>query len=186
MRNIIYSLMVSLDGYIAGPGGELDWATVDRELHEYVNDQERSVDTHLYGRRTWEVMAGYWLTADANPDIADFALEYARIWNQLHKIVYSRTLQRVEGGATLAREVRAGDIERLKEQPGKDIAVAGAELASTFMRLGLIDEYQLYIHPVLLGGGTPMFPTLDEPLALRLVETRTFRSGVIYVRYVAR
>ena len=183
MRKIIYSMMVTLDGWIAGPRGELDWATIDRELHEYVNDQERTVDTHLYGRRTWEVMAAHWPTADTDPSSLDFEVEYSRIWKRMQKIVFSRTLQQVEGNARLAREVSAAEIEKLKEEPGKDIAVAGADLASTFMRLGLIDEYQLYVHPVVLGGGTPMFPGLDQPLELELIGTRTFGTGVVHLRY---
>jgi dihydrofolate reductase len=183
VRKIIYSMMVSLDGFIAGPSGELDWAVVDRELHEYVNDQERAVDTHLYGRRTYEIMAEYWPTADTNPSSADFEVEFSRLWKKMRKMVFSKTLQHVEGDAMLVREVRAEDIMRLKEQPGKDMEVAGANLASTFRRLGLIDEYHLYSHPVVLGGGTPMFPPSERPLRLWLVETRTFGSGVLYLRY---
>ena len=185
MRKIIYSLMVSLDGMISGPRGELDWAIIDRELHEYVNDQERTVDTHLYGRRTWELMAAFWPTADTNPASEDFEVEFAHIWKALHKVVFSRTLPGVEGNATLVRELDVNEIERMKQQPGKDMAVAGADLASTFMRHGLIDRYELYVHPVVLGGGTPMFPPLDQPLTLRLVETRTFGSGVVHLRYQA-
>jgi len=183
VRKIIYSMMVSLDGMIAGPQGALDWGNPDRELHEYINDQERSVDTHLYGRRMWEVMAAYWPTGDTNPASTDFEVEFAHIWKALHKIVFSKTLPRVEGNATLVRELDVNEIERMKEQPGKDMAVAGADLASTFMRHGLIDQYELYVHPVVLGGGTPMFPALDHPLNLRLVETRTFGSGVLHLRY---
>ncbi len=183
MRKIIYSLMVTLDGFIAGPNGELDWAIPDRELHEYINDQERSVDTHLYGRRTWEVMAAYWPTGDTNPANSDFEVEFALLWQKLTKIVFSRTLQQVEGNARLMREVRPEEIKALQEQPGKDMAIGGAELAATFMRLGLIDEYGLYVHPVVLGGGTPMFPVLQQPLNLELLETRTFGTGVVYLRY---
>jgi dihydrofolate reductase len=183
VRKIIYSMMVSLDGFIAGREGELDWAIIDRELHEYVNEQERGVDTHLYGRRTWEVMAEYWPTADTDPSLPDYAVEFARIWKKLKKVVFSRTLTEVEGNAMLVREVSATEIERMKQESGKDMAIGGAELASTFMQLGLIDEYHLYVHPVMLGGGTPMFPALSEPLKLRLLETRTFGSGVLYLRY---
>ncbi len=183
MRKIIYSLMVSLDGYIAGPDGELDWATVDRELHEYVNDQERNVDTHLYGRRTWEVMSEFWPTAGEDPTLPDFEAEYARIWIGMDKIVFSRTLDHVEGNARLVPEVRPDEIRRLKEQPGKDMAVAGAELAATFMRHDLVDQIELYVHPVILGGGKPMFRSLAQPRHLRLVSAHTFDSGVVHLCY---
>ncbi|MDD3825193.1 MAG: dihydrofolate reductase family protein [Anaerolineae bacterium] len=183
MRKIIYSLMVSLDGYIAGPDGDLDWATVDRELHEYVNDQERNVDTHLYGRRTWEVMSEFWPTAGEDPTLPDFEAEYARIWIGMDKLVFSRTLDHVEGNARLVPEFRPDEIRRLKEQPGKDMAVAGAELAATFMRHGLVDQIELYVHPVLLGGGKPMFRSLAQPRHLRLVSAHTFGSGVVHLCY---
>lgn len=183
MRKIIYSMMVSLDGMIAGPKGERDWAIIDRELHEYANHQEHSVDTHLYGRRTWEVMAGHWPTADTDPASSDVEVEYGRLWKQMQFIVFSRTLQQVEGNARLVREVRVDEIKALKEQPGKDMTIGGAELAATFMRLGLIDEYHLYVHPAVLGGGTPMFPALDQPLHLELVQARIFGSGVVHLRY---
>jgi dihydrofolate reductase len=183
VRKIIYGMMTSVDGYIAGPHGELDWAVIDRELHEYVNNLQRSVDTHLYGRRTWEVMAGHWPTADENPSSLDFEVEFARIWKGLKKVVFSKTLTHVEGSATLVREVSAAEIKRMKEEPGKDMEIGGAHLAATFMRLDLIDEYQVFFHPVVLGGGTPMFPALPQRVELRLLETRAFGSGVLYVRY---
>jgi dihydrofolate reductase len=182
MRKVIYSIM-SLDGFIEGPNRELDWVIIDEELHKYVNDQEGAIDTHLYGRRTYEVMVNFWPTADTNPSAPEFVVEYARIWRNMHKIVFSKTLERVEGSARLVRDNIAEEVAKLKEQPGKDLAVAGAEIASTFMRLGLIDEYWLYIHPVLLGGGTPVFRALDDAISLRLVETRTFGSGVVLLRY---
>ena len=182
MRKLIYSFTVSLDGFIADPNGEIDWSAPDEELHRFHNDRVREVGLHLLGRRLYETMV-YWETADQNPSAADYELDFARIWQQLPKIVFSRTLQSVEGNTTLLREVDPDEIARLKQEPGKDIAVGGAGLASTFMKLGLIDEFQLFVSPVVLGGGTPYFPALDERVNLELVETRTFGSRVVYLRY---
>jgi len=175
-------MTVSLDGFIADPNGEIDWSAPDEELHRFHNDRVREVGLHLLGRRLYETMV-YWETADQNPSAADYELDFARIWQQLPKIVFSRTLQSVEGNTTLLREVDPDEIARLKQEPGKDIAVGGAGLASTFMKLGLIDEFQLFVSPVVLGGGTPYFPALDERINLELVETRTFGSRVVYLRY---
>lgn len=182
MRKVIYSMFVSLDGFIEGPNRDLDWHIVDEELHKYVNDQERGIDTHLYGRRMYEVMS-YWQTADTNPSSPEYEVEYAHIWKSIPKIVFSKTLERVEGNARLVRENIAEVIAKLKEQPGKDLGLGGANIAATFLRLGLIDEYRLYVHPVVLGGGAPMFPALDDRINLRLVETRAFGSGVVLLRY---
>ena len=182
MRKVIYSMFVSLDGFIEGPNKELDWHIVDEELHTYVNDQERALGSFLYGRRMYEVMS-YWQTADTNPSSPEHEVEYARIWKSIPKIVFSKTLEQVEGNARLVRENIVEEITKLKEQTGKDLGLGGANIASTVMRLGLIDEYRLYVHPVVLGGGTPMFPTLGDTINLRLVETRTFSSGVVLLRY---
>ena len=182
MRKVIYSMFVSLDGFIEGPNRDLDWHIVDEELHKYVNDQERALDTHLYGRRMYEVMS-YWQTADTNPSSPEYEVEYAHIWKSIPKIVFSKTLERVEGNARLVWEDVVEEVTRLKEQPGKDLEVGGAHLASTLIQSGLVDEYRIYVHPVILGTGTPMFPALDEGIKLRLVETHTFSSGVVFLRY---
>jgi dihydrofolate reductase len=183
MRKLIYSMMVSLDGFIEGPNRELDWHIVDEELHTYINDQQSAIGAYLYGRRIYEGMVDFWPTADANPLAPEYVLEFARIWKKMPKIVFSKTLEGVEGNATLVREVSAEAVRALKLQPGRDLAVGGAGLASTFMRLGLIDEYGLFVHPVILGRGTPLFPALVNTINLRLIETRTFGSGVVYLRY---
>jgi dihydrofolate reductase len=182
MRKVIYSMGVSLDGFIAGPGGEIDWSAPDEELHRFHNQQVRELGAHLCGRRLYEVMV-YWETAEENPSAADHELEFARIWKALPKIVFSKTLEHVEGNARLVRDGIAEEVARLKEQPGMDVAVGGAGLASTLMKLGLIDEYRLFVSPVVLGAGTPYFPALDERIDLELVETQTFRSRVVYLRY---
>ena len=182
MRKVIYSMFVSLDGFIEGPHRNLDWHIVDEELHKYVNDQQSEIDTYLYGRRMYEVMA-YWETADKNPSSPEYEIEFAHIWKSMPKIVFSKTLEQVEGNARLVRSNIAEEITKLKEQPGKDMDLGGPNIASTFMQLGLIDEYRLFIHPVVLGSGTPMFQALDNTINLRLVETRPFGSGVVYLRY---
>jgi dihydrofolate reductase len=125
----------------------------------------------------------YWETADQEPSLADYALEFARIWNDLPKIVFSKTLENVVGNARLVRDDAAQEVARLKEQAGKDLAVGGAGLASSLMKVGLIDEYRLFVSPIVLGDGTPFFPPLASRINLELVETRTFGSRVVYLRY---
>jgi dihydrofolate reductase len=183
VRKLIYSMGVSLDGFIAGPDGEIVWAAPDEELHRFHNEQAREVGVDLYGRRLYETMI-FWETADEKPSTSEVELEFARIWKDTPKIVFSRTLEKVEmSNARLVRDGAAEEVAKLKEQQGKDLAVGGAGLASTFIKLGLVDEYRLFISPVVLGAGTPYFPALDERIELELVETRTFRSRVVYVRY---
>jgi dihydrofolate reductase len=125
----------------------------------------------------------YWETAHENPSAPEHVLEFAHIWQSLPKIVFSKTLGKVEGNARLATEGVAEEVAKLKQEPGKDIAVGGAGLAATCSQLGLIDEYRVFVSPVVLGGGTPFFPALEERIDLELVETRTFGSRVIYARY---
>jgi dihydrofolate reductase len=182
MRRLIYAMGVSLDGFIAGPGGEIDWSAPDEELHRFHNEQTREIGAHLCGRRLYETMV-YWETADEDPSLPETEREFAAIWQRLPKIVFSTTLETVEGNARLATDDVAGEVARLKEQPGKDLGVGGAGLASTCAKLGLVDEYRLFVSPVVLGGGTPYFPALDERIELELVETRTFGSRVVYLRY---
>jgi dihydrofolate reductase len=182
MRKVIYSMGVSLDGFIAGSDGEIDWSAPDEELHRFHNQQTREMGVHLCGRRLYETMV-YWESAEANPSAAEHELEFARIWKNMSKIVFSKTLEKVEGNARLVRDGVAEEVSKLKEQPGKDLAVGGAGLASTLMKLGLIDEYRLFVSPVVLGGGTPYFPALEERINLELVETQTFGSRVVYIRY---
>jgi dihydrofolate reductase len=182
MPKLIYSMGVSLDGFIAGPNGEIDWSAPDEELHRFHNEQVRELRGHFLGRRLYEEML-YWETADRNPSAPEHVVEFARIWQDLPKVVFSSTLETVEGNARLARDGVAEEVARLKEEPGKDLAVGGAGLASTFIALGLVDEFRLFVSPVVLGAGTPYFPAVAERIALELAETRTFSSRVVYVRY---
>ena len=182
MRKLIYSMGVSLDGFIAGPVGEIDWSAPDEELHRFHNQQARELGAHLYGRRLYEEMRP-WETADERASAPDYVLEFARIWKDTPQVVFSRTLEQVEGNARLVTDDAVAEVARLKEQPGRDLAVGGAGLASTFVRAGLVDEYRLFVNPVVLGGGTPYLPALDARIDLKLAETRTFGSRVVYLRY---
>ncbi len=180
-RRLIYSMTVSLDGYIAGPDGTIDWTAPDDELFRFHTGQVEQLGVHLCGRRLYETMV-YWETAEEGPLVADH-VKFARIWKALPKIVFSTTLQSVVGNTRLASDGIGEEVSRLKEQPGKDIAVGGAGLARACMELDLIDEWRLFVSPVLLGGGTPYFPALDRMIDLELVETKTFGSRVVYLRY---
>jgi dihydrofolate reductase len=184
MGKVVYATGVSLDGYIAGPAGEIDWAAPDLDLHSFHNEQMRAAAVHLLGRRLYETMV-YWETADQSASLAPVELEWARIWQQVPKVVFSRTLDRVVGNATLKRDGLADDVRRYRAQAGGEVAVGGAGLASELIGLGLVDEYRLFISPVVLGGGTPFFPALDRRLMLERLESREFGRGVVYVRYAA-
>src|SRR5438067_3030412 len=137
----------------------------------------------LEGRVTHELMAEFWPTADQDPASTPAMVEYSRIWRDMPKIVYSRTLERADWNTTVVREVVPEEVVALKAQPGGDLALGGADLAATFMALDLIDEYRVYVHPVLIGRGKPLFPTSDVKRSLELVETRAFGNGVVLLRY---
>jgi dihydrofolate reductase len=181
MRKLIYSMSVSLDGYIASADGAIDFSVPDEELFLFHTQHIRETGVHLCGRRLYETMV-YWETAEESPLACD-QVEFAQIWKALPKVVFSTTLQSVVGNTRLAESGVGEEVVRLKEEPGKDIAVGGAVLAGACMELELIDEWRLFVCPVLLGGGTPYFPTLDKRINLELVETKTFGSRVVYLRY---
>jgi dihydrofolate reductase len=183
MRKVIYSMSVSLDGFVATPNREIDWVIVDEELHTFFNAQAREMGAFLFGRRMYELMVDFWPTEEAESSKVDYIVEYAHIWKDMPKVVFSKTLSKVEWNSRLVREDLAEEIAKLKAQPGRDLSVGGPTLASTFIELGLIDEYQLFVNPVVLGGGLPFFPPLDKSVDLHLVESRTFSSGVVYLRY---
>ena len=187
MRSVTYSLGISSDGYIVGPDGDFDWTAPDEEMFRFVTDEIREVGVHVLGRRLYETML-YWETADQDPSLGDSMLEWAVIWKALPKVVFSTTLSAVQGNSRLASGGLAEEIERLRAGPGEgDIAIGGATLAAEAAALDLIDEYRVRVYPVLVGGGIPFFPHHERRVDLELVDTRTFSSNVVYLRYrVAR
>lgn len=182
MRKIILMMSVSLDGYFEGPDHDLGWQKIDEELHGHFNDWLRAAGGFLDGRVTYELMAGYWPTADQDPGRSPRVAEFAGIWRDMPKTVYSRTLQRAEWNTTIVREVDAGEVRALKEQPGADLVLGGADLADEFLRQGLLDGMRLYVHPVLVGRGTRLFRD-GVAGSFELGETRTFSNGVVMLHY---
>jgi dihydrofolate reductase len=177
---------VSLDGYVETPDHDLGWAKVDDELHAWFNEHERNTVAVLYGRRLYETMAAYWPTAESDPNATEVMREFGRIWNAKPKIVFSSTLRNVVGNSRLVSGDVGEVLDRLRGEFSGDLSVGGPKLASAFIARGLIDEYRLVIHPVLLGSGTRFFPPLDEMVELRLLQTRRFASGALYLGYAAR
>src|ERR1700722_3000063 len=181
MRTVIYSMAVSLDGFIAGPGGDISWAAPDEELLLFHNQQTRQIGAHLLGRGLYEDMLPWGAAETTRSNPAE--LEFGRIWKPIPKVVFSTTLEQVAGNARLASDDVAGEVAKLRAVPGEGvISVGGAGLASTLIKLDLIDEYRLFVNPVVLGAGTPYFPALDRRIELELLETRTFGSRVTYLR----
>lgn len=183
MRKIVLMMSVSLDGYFEGPDRQLDWQLVDDELHSHFNEQARAMGAFLNGRVSHELMAGFWPTADSDPASTAPMVEFAGIWRDKPKIVFSRTLKRADWNTTIMRDVDVDQILALKAQPGGDLGLGGADLAATFLRHDLIDELRIYVHPVLIGRGRPLFPESDTTTALRLTETRPFTNGVVLLHY---
>lgn len=194
MGRLIYSTIASLDGYITDAEGDFGWAAPDIEVHSFINDLERTVGTYLYGRRTYEVMT-YWQTAgsvetagagDADPGDAVEA-DYATIWRAAEKIVYSTSLaEPVTPRTRLERIFDPGAVRSLVAASESDVGLGGAMLAAEAMRAGLVDEYHVFTVPVIVGGGTPHYPS-GLRADLRLLGTRTFEaSGVVYARYAVR
>lgn len=183
MRKVTYSMGVSLDGYIVGPDGGFGWTAPDDEVFRFVTDEIQQVGVHLLGRRLYETML-YWETADEDPALDGSMREWAVIWQRLPKVVFSRTLETVQGNARLASGGVSEEVARLRAEPGeRDIAIGGADLAGQAADADLIDEYRMRVYPVLVGGGTPYFPRNERRADLELVESRTFRSQVLFLRY---
>jgi dihydrofolate reductase len=187
MRSVTYSMSASLDGYIVGPDGTFDWPGFHADVFRFWIDEIREVGVHLLGRRLYETML-YWETADQERSLDDAELAWAALWKPLPKVVFSTTLSAVQGNARLASVGLGEEIERLRAEPEEgDIAIGGATLAAEAAALDLIDEYRVVVYPVLVGGGTSYFPQRERRVDLELVETRTFASKVVYLRYrVAR
>ncbi|MFJ3974364.1 dihydrofolate reductase family protein [Streptomyces sp. NPDC090021] len=182
MRSVTYAMGVSLDGYIVGPDGDFEWTEPDDEIFRFWIDETRELGVHLLGRRLYETML-YWETADQET-LDPASLEWVAVWNPLPKVVFSSSLSTVQGNARLASGGLAEEIERLRAEPGDgDIGLGGATLAAEAAALDLIDEYRVMIHPVLVGGGIPFFPQHGRRVDLELVETRTFGSKAVHLRY---
>ncbi|GII03425.1 dihydrofolate reductase family protein [Planobispora takensis] len=183
MRKVIYWVHTSIDGHIEGPDGEFDWPAVGPELSAYSIALQEEVDTFLYGRKVWEMMAGFWPHVESlSEDPHDLA--FAPIWRATPKIVFSRTLERADWGARVIGEDIAGELAALKRQPGRGLLLnGGSALAAALTELGLIDDYRVVVHPVVLGGGKPLLAAPGKRVGLRLVETRTFDSRAVMLRY---
>ena len=184
MNKLIYSMSISADGYVNDVDGNISFTVPSEELHRFHNERARTLGAHLLGRRLYDIML-FWETVKDDPDAPEVMLEFAEIWCPLPKVVFSRTLQSVEGNYRLSSGSVAEEVERLKAEANGDIGVGGAGLAAECIRLGLIDEYHIFVAPVILGGGTPFFPRLEQRLELELAETRTF-DEVVFMRYRAR
>jgi dihydrofolate reductase len=188
MRKIISMIHLSLDGMASGPNDELDWISYDEELESYAHSLHEVTDAVIWGRKTYELMAGYWPTVPGNPDSSPAEREHAAYLDSIIKIVVSRTLDRIDWNANpntmLIKDNIAEQINKFKLQPGKDIWFLGStNLAQTFMQLDLIDEYRFNINPTVLGQGKPFFADVNRQLPLKLLESNTLKSGVVTLRY---
>lgn len=183
MRMVTCSMGVSLDGYTVGPDGSFAWSAPDEEVFRFATDEVRQVGVHLLGRRLYETML-YWETPDQDSWLTDLEREFASLWVPLPKVVFSKTLSAVEGSNRLATGTLAEEVEKWRAEPGQgDIAIGGATLAAEAAELGLIDEYRLRVHPVLVGGGTSFFPRAQRRADLELVGSHTFGCEVMSLRY---
>ncbi len=185
MAKLIYSAITSLDGYIEDTTGNFDWAAPDEEVHQFVNDLERSAGTYLYGRRMYEMMNA-WETDASLMEESPITRDFAEIWQAADKIVYSKTLESVSTKRTrLERDFDPDAVRQLKAAAGADIAIGGANLAAQAFRAGLIDECHLFLNPIVAGGGKPSLPD-DVRLDLELLDERRFGNGVVFLRYRTR
>jgi dihydrofolate reductase len=182
MAKLIYSAITSLDGYVADEAGNFDWAAPDEEVHSFVNALEREVGTYLYGRRMYETMV-YWETAHTLPDQPPVVEDFAEIWQAADKIVYSKTLEAVSSARTqIERGFDPDAIRQLKVSAERDITVGGPDLAAQAIRAGLVDEYHLFLTPVVVGGGKQSLPD-NVRVKLELLDERRFGSGVVHLQY---
>ena len=185
MARLIYTTIASLDGYIADDEGKFDWAEPDEEIHTFINDLERPVAMYLLGRRMYEVLA-YWDDPPALDEQPPFVQEFAEIWQAADKVVYSRTLETARTGRMrIERDFDPEAIRRLKAESDRDVAVGGPELAAQAIRAGLVDDYQMFVVPVVVGGGKQALPH-DVRIELDLVDERRFRNGTVFLHYRTR
>jgi dihydrofolate reductase len=185
MAKLIYTAITSLDGYVADENGKFDWAAPDEEVHAFVNDLERPIGTYLYGRRMYEVMAG-WETMHTLPGQQPVTLDFAAIWQAADKIVYSRTLETAPTARTrIERSFDAEAVRRMKASAERDISVGGPELAAQAISAGLVDECHLFLTPIIVGGGNPALPD-NARVKLELLDERRFGNGVVHLHYRTR
>jgi dihydrofolate reductase len=185
MAKLIYSVITSLDGYVADEHGNFDWAEPDEEVHTFVNGLERPIGTYLYGRRMYEVMV-YWESAHTLADQPPFIRAFAQIWQAADKIVYSKTLERVSSASTrIERDFDPEVVWQMKEQAGADITVGGPGLAAQAIKAGLVDEFQLFVAPIVVGGGKNSLPNKVRQ-ELELLGERSFGNGMVYLHYSAK
>jgi dihydrofolate reductase len=183
VRRLTFGMNLSLDGYVAAPGDDLGWGVPSDELFQWWSDRVAATGVALYGRRLWEAMNSHWPTADQQPGATPAQIEFARRWRDMPKVVFSSTARTVDGNARLVTGDAVPEITRLKAEDGGPMDIGGATLAAAAVRAGLIDEYAIVTHPVLVGGGTPFFTALDDWVPLTLLEVRTFPDGVVLTRY---
>lgn len=183
MSEIILWMSISLDGYIEGPDGDLSWPLVDEELHQFFNDELSRMGAFIGGRVTHQLMAEYWPDADNDPTITGPEAEFAAIWRDMPKIVYSRTLESAEWNTTVVSDVVPSEVLKLKNETDGDLVLGGADLGNEFLRLDLVDQLALFIHPVVVGKGKLLFQRADSYLSFDLMETRRFSNGVVLLRY---
>ncbi|MBU9765126.1 dihydrofolate reductase [Mycobacterium sp. TNTM28] len=186
MGKLIYGFNVSVDGYIADAQGSIDWSTPTDELHQYWNDFERETALSIYGRRLYDLMSAYWPTADQAADATPLIVDFARIWRDMPKVVFSRTLESVAWNSRLERGDPVEVVRKLKAETDGNLEVAGATLAAPIVQAGLVDEYRIVVAPIAVGGGIPFFPALPSWISLRLLENRTFPGGTVLLRYEAK
>ncbi len=185
MRRVVFLIHMSLDGFVAGPNGEMDWIVYNDDVEKYAHELHRTTDAAIYGRVTYQMMEGHWPSVLADPSSTGGALAHAQWLDRSTKVVVSKTLDSVQWKNTLLIHGNiAEEMAKIKQPPGKDLWLIGSpSLAQTFMQLGLIDEYRINVNPVILGSGKPLFDGLDKALHLKLLETRMFKGGVVALRY---
>jgi dihydrofolate reductase len=185
VAQLIYSAITSLDGYVADADGSFDWAEPDEEVHSFVNDLQRPVGTYLYGRRLYQTMV-YWETAHTLADQPSYIKDFTEIWQAADKVVYSKTLKTVSSARTrIERDFDPEAIRRMKMSTERDITVGGADLAAQAITARLVDEYHLFVAPIVVGGGTPFLPD-NVRVELDLRDERRFAKGVVYLHYRAK
>jgi dihydrofolate reductase len=183
MGRLIYTLNTSLDGYVETPDHGLEWSVADDELHGWFVERYRRISASLYGRRLYQLMSAHWPFVEEDPGANETTREYGRNWVRTPKIVFSTTLPSVDWNSRLVSGDVGEHLARVREEFDGDMEVAGPNLAAQFVRRGLVDRFEVVVHPVILGAGTPYLPPVDAPIRLRHTDTQVFGSGITYLGY---